>query len=157
MLLVVSLGSGSVVVVGGRRHGDECRADDAVTEAVATPNLFDDLPVGVIRARDIGDRLVLARVERATRRGVDGADALALEELAELAVDRRDAFEPGVVGDGGRAGLDRTVEVVRDGQPLADEVLAGKTEVAHPLLARSALEVLELGTFALQREKELVR
>ena len=55
-----------------------------------------------------------------------------------------------------RPRLDGPVEVVGDGQHLADEVLAGKAEVAHPLLGRAPLEVLELGPFALERAEVLV-
>src|SRR6516162_1206775 len=81
-----SAGSGRGVG-GGDRHGHEGRADDAVAEPVAPPDLFDDRAVRLVGARHVGDRLVLARVERLARIGVDGAHALALEEEAELAID----------------------------------------------------------------------
>ena len=84
-------------VVG--RHGHEGRADDAVAEAVAAPDLLDDLALGPAGAGHVGDGLVLARVERPAGRGVDGGHALALEQQAELAVDGGDALEPGVLGD----------------------------------------------------------
>ena len=61
---------GASVDVGGR-DGDEGRAEDAVAEAVAAPDLLDDLALGAAGARDVGDRLVLARVERRAGRGVD--------------------------------------------------------------------------------------
>ena len=57
---------------------------------------------------------------------------------------------------GRRARLDGAVEVVGDGQDLADQVLAGEPELAHALLARPSLEVLELGALALERRQVLV-
>ena len=113
-------------------------------------------PSGRSGARDVGDGLVLARVERATGRCVDGGHALALEQRPQLAVDGGDALEPGVVGDRRRPGLDGPIEVVGDGQHLADEVLAGQAEIAHPLLGRPALEVLELRALALERHEVLL-
>ena len=68
----------------------------------------------------------------------------------------RDALEPGILGDRGRTCLDGAVEVVGKVQDLADEVLAGETEVAHPLLGRAPSEVLELGAFALEGEEIFV-
>ena len=41
-------------------------------------------------------------------------------------------------------------------EDLADEILAGETEVAHPLLGRAPPEVLELGAFALEGEEVFV-
>ena len=89
-------------------------------------------------------------------RRVDGGHAFALEQEAELAIDGGDALEPGVLGDRRRPRLDGAVEVVGDVEHLADEVLAGEPEVAHPLLARPPLEVLELGPFALERAEVVV-
>ena len=99
---------------------------------------------------------MLARVERPSGRRVDGGHALALEQEAQLAIDGGDALEPGVVGDRRRARLDGAVEVVGEDEHLADEVLAGEAEVAHPLLGRPALEVLELGPLALERAEVVV-
>src|SRR5262245_19265995 len=95
-----------------RGDGDEGRPDDAVAEPVAASDLLDDLAVLAAGARHRRDRLVLAGVERPTRRGVDLADALALEQRPQLAVDRGHALDPRVVGDRRRPGLDRPVEVV---------------------------------------------
>ncbi len=55
-----------------------------------------------------------------------------------------------------RARLDRAVEVVREREHLADQVLAGEPEVALALLRRAASEVGELGSLALQRGQVLV-
>src|SRR6516164_6312078 len=50
-----SAGSGRGVG-GGDRHGHEGRADDAVAEPVAPPDLFDDRAVRLVGARHVGDR-----------------------------------------------------------------------------------------------------
>ena len=145
--------------VGGRwtaGHGDERRADDAVSQAVAAPDLLDDLALAAIRARDVDDGLVLARVERRARVGHDGAHALALEQLPELPVDGRDALGPRVLGELRGARVDRPVEVVRDGQDLRDEALVGEPRAGQPLLGAAALEVQELRAFALERGEVLV-
>ena len=55
-----------------------------------------------------------------------------------------------------RAGLDGAVEVVGDGQDLADEVLGGEAEVALALLGGPPLEVQELGALALEGGQVLV-
>ena len=104
--------------------------------------------------------LAIASCSRGSN-GVPGAasivgHALALEELAELAVDGGDALEPRVCGDRLGSRLDGAVEVVGEGQDLADEVLAGEAEVAHALLGRAPLEVLELGALALEGGEVLV-
>ncbi len=52
--------------------------------------------------------------------------------------------------------LDGAVEVVGEAEDLADQVLAGEPEVAHALLGRAPLEVLELGAFALERAEVFV-
>ena len=56
---------------GRRGDGDERRPDDPVAEPVAAPDHVDDLAFGAARARDGGDRLVLAGIERRARRGLD--------------------------------------------------------------------------------------
>ena len=61
----------------GREH--------TVAQSVTPPDLLDDLALGAARARHVGDRLVLARIEWRAGRGVDLGHALALEELAQLA------------------------------------------------------------------------
>src|SRR4051794_39642494 len=142
--------------VSGGGDRDEGRPNDAVPEPVAAADLLDDLALGAICARDVQDRLVLARIEGATRRRVDRRHTFALQELAELAIDGRDALEPGILGDRSRTRLDRAVEVVGKVEDLADQILAGETEVAHPLLGRAPSEVLELGAFALKGEEIFV-
>jgi hypothetical protein len=99
---------------------------------------------------------VLAWIERRARLSADRAHPFALEESSELSVDRGDTLEPGVLGDGLRAGVDGPVEVVRDRQDLADEVLASQTEVALALLGGPSLEVQEFGALALERGQVLV-
>ena len=86
---------------GGRRgvasgDGDEGRSEDAVAEPVAAPDLLDDRALGLAGPGHVDDGVVLSWIERPAGSGVDRAHALALEELAELAVDRRDALRPGV-------------------------------------------------------------
>ena len=63
----------------------------------------------------------------------------------------------GVTGDLVGPGLDGQVEVVGDGQDLAQQVLAGEAGVALALLGRAAPEVLELGALALQPGEVLLR
>src|SRR5688572_18159066 len=104
-------GSGKGRWVGGARHGHECRADDSVAEAVPAADLFDDRAVGLVAAGHVGDRLVLARIEWTARRGVDRRHAFALEQQAELPVDRGQPLEPGVLGDRPRTRLDGAIEV----------------------------------------------
>jgi hypothetical protein len=94
---------------------------------------------------------------RSRRARADQAHALALEQAAELAVDGGDALEPGVPGDRVGPRLDGAVEVVGHGEHLADEILAGEPEVALALLRRSALEVEELGSLALERRQVVLR
>ena len=67
--LSVSGQVGESVSVVCRRGGDghEGRPDDAVAESIAAPDLLDDLALGLVGVRDVGDRLVLARVERPAR------------------------------------------------------------------------------------------
>src|SRR4029079_13931345 len=97
-----------------------------MAEPVAAPDLLDDLAVPVGRARNGRDRLVLAGVEWRSGRGVDLADAFPLEQRTQLAVDGGDALDPGLVGDLGRPGVDREVEVVGEREDLADQGLAGE-------------------------------
>src|SRR5512142_2301794 len=89
-----------------RGGGDHRGPDHPVAEPVAAPQLLDDLAVAAIPRRDVGDRLVLAGIEGQPRRRLDRSDALALEQLPELAVDGGDALDPRVVGDRVRAGVD---------------------------------------------------
>src|SRR5688500_6971696 len=142
--------------VGRGRHRDEGRSDDAVAEPVAAPDLLDDLALGPPRARDGGDRLVIAGVERRARRRVDLAHALAFQQRPQLAVDRNDAVDPGVVGRAFGSGLDRTVEVVGQHEDLADQVLTGQPEHRLALLAGPPAVVGELGSLALQPGQVLV-
>ena len=125
-------GCGGIDVVGGGGCGDghEGRAQDAVAQPIAAPGGLDDLALGPAGAGDGGDRFVFARVESRARRCVDGRDALALEQDAQLAIDGGDTLEPRVVGDRFGPGVDGAVEVVREVQDLADEVLGGEPEVA---------------------------
>src|SRR5258705_11125359 len=88
-------GFGAVVCVRGDGH--EGRPDDAVAESVAAPDLLDDRALGLVAAGDVGDRLVLARVEVAARRRIDRGHALTVEQEPELAIARGDALEPRVV------------------------------------------------------------
>src|SRR3954451_18286876 len=73
--------------VSGGGDRDEGRPNNAVPEPVAAADLLDDLALRAICARDVQDRLVLARIEGATRRRVDRRHTFALQELAELAID----------------------------------------------------------------------
>ena len=86
-----------------------------------------------------------------------GAHTLALEQRSQLAVDRRHALEPGILGDGLGTCVDGPVEVVGHREHLADEVLTRQTEIALTLLGRPPLEVEELGALALQRDEVLLR
>src|SRR5437867_8711689 len=140
-------------VLGDR---DQRRSEHTVAEAVAAAQLLDDLAAGATRARDVRDALVLARVERCAGRGIDRRHALALEELAELAVDGRDALDPRLVDAGFGTVLDREVEIVGEREHLANERLGGEAEHGLPLLGRAALEVEELGALALQRGEVVV-
>src|SRR6478735_9935508 len=76
-------GSGRGVGCGGG-HGHEGRADDAVAQAIAAPDLLDDGAVRLAGARHVGDRLVLAGVEWPAGGRVDRGHAFALEEQAQL-------------------------------------------------------------------------
>src|SRR3954468_1546856 len=112
--------------IGGVSRGgdrDEGRPDHAIAQPVTAADLLDDLALGAFSAWNVQDRLVLAGIERSTRRGVDRCHAFTLEELAELAIDRRDALEPGILGDRGGTRLDRAVKVVGEVEDLADQVL----------------------------------
>ena len=140
--------------VGRRpRDGHEGRSQDAVAEPVAAPDLLDDLALGP----PVPGTLTMASCSRGSN-ARPGAASMRLtpsdsRSVAQLAVDGRDALEPRVVGDGRRPGLDGPVEVVGDGQDLADQVLVGQAEVAVALLGRAALEVEELGALALERRR----
>ena len=118
--------SGTSPAVG---DGDERRPDDAVAEAVAAPDLVDDLALGPAGARDADDRLVLARIERpcpaTPRSGVTPSLSRSWRSLRSMAAMPSAQPSPSSVG---RAGVDRAVEVVGDDEHLADEVLAGEAE-----------------------------
>ncbi len=107
--------------------------------------------------RDDHDGLVVPRVERRAGRRVDLGHALALEELAQLAVDGGDALRPRVVVELDGSRLDGPVEVVSEIQDLGDQVHAGEAEVALALLRGAALEVRELRALALEQADVLVR
>ncbi len=77
-------------------------------------------------------------------------DGFALEEGAELAIDRRDALRPRVVGQLGRAGLDGPVEVVERVDHLEPQRVGRPARGRGTLLLGPALVVEELGTLALQ-------
>jgi len=94
-------------------------------------------------------------IERLADR-LERADAFALEELAQLAVDGGNALCPRIARELGWHCLDRTVEVVGDGEHLADQGLAGEPEPLLALLARPAAEVAELRALALERLEVLV-
>ena len=82
--------------------------------------------------------------------------ALRLEQEPQLAIDRGDALDPGVVGDlAGVRSMARSKSSATAG--LAEQVLVGEAGVALPLLGRPAPEVREVGAFALQRGQVLVR
>src|SRR4029079_14288988 len=95
--------------VPGRRDGDEGGPDDAIAQPVAPADLVDDLALGAAGAGDAHDRFVLARVERRAGGGLDLGHSLALEELAQLAVDGDDPVGPRVVVEVVGPGLDRAV------------------------------------------------
>ena len=96
---------------------------------------------------------MFARIEGRAGHGVDRRHAFALEEDPQLAVDGRDALEPRVLSDRGRTRVDGAVEVVRDVEDLADEVLGGQAEIAVALLGGPSLVVEELGSLALERDQ----
>ena len=136
--------------------GDERRPDDPVPEAVAPPDLLDDRAVRQASAGHVGDGIVDARVERLPAPRLDRRDALAVEQESELAVDRRDAVGPGVAGERRRPGVDREVEVVGDGDDLAEQAFRREAERRLPLFGGPALEVLELRPLALEPREVLV-
>src|SRR5215218_1668955 len=150
-------GAGRCPGVLGGRDRDERGADDPVAQLVAAADLVDDLAFGATGAGHADHGLVLAGIERGAGSRVERADALALEEQAELAVDRGDALGPRVVGQVGRPVLDRPVEVVGQLEHLADEVLTREAELSLALLGGPALEVRELGALALEGAQVLVR
>src|SRR6185369_10463284 len=141
---------------GVLRDGDQRRPDHPVTEPVAAAQLLDDLAAGAPGPGHVGDRFVLVRVEMHAGRRVDARDALAVEQGAELAIDGCDALDPGLVDAGLRPVLDGEVEVVGDGEDLADQALGRQAEHRLALLAGAALEVDELRTLALERGEVLV-
>jgi hypothetical protein len=104
----------------------------------------------------VGERLVLARIEGQAER-LDRRDPLRLEQHAQLAVDGRDALHPAVGGERLGHGLDGPVEVVGDGDDLAQERLVGQAGRGLPLLLGAALVVLEVGRDALQASQVLRR
>src|SRR4029079_6901108 len=136
--------------------GHQGRPDDAVAEPVPPAQLIDDLAARAPGPRHVGHGLVLAGVEPHARGCVDRAHALALKQQAQLAIDRRDALYPGLVDAIFRLMRDRQVEVVGQGEHLADQALGGEAEHGLPLLARPALEVRELGPLPLERGEVLV-
>src|ERR1700704_736221 len=117
----------SAVAVGNR---DECRTDDPVAESIAASDLLDNLAVAPAAARHVDDRVVLAWIEGASGRGVDLIDALALEQRPQFAIDGGDAVDPRAGGDVLGPGVDGAVEVVGQGDNLANQVLAGQAELA---------------------------
>ena len=80
--------------------------------------------------------------------GLVGVAALGLEDAAQLALHELHALDPRVVGLG-RHALERTVEVVEDGQQLADEQRVAELPDGGALLVGAALEVREVGGGAL--------
>ena len=125
--------------VGWCGDGHEGRPQDSVAEAVAAAELVDDLALGPARCRARWRSASCSRGSNwLTGRRVDLADALALEQGSQLAVDRGDALGPRVVGELGGPGVDRPVEVVGDGEHLADQVVTREPEVALALLGGPA-------------------
>jgi hypothetical protein len=100
---------------------------------------------------------VLGRVERRAGRHGDRAHALALEEQAQLPVDRRDPVGPRIGRVGRRAGLDRPVEVVGERHDLAQQPVGGEAGVPLAFVGGPAAEVLELGALALEPGEVFVR
>src|SRR3972149_832639 len=74
--------------------------------------------IGSLGRLFVRERLVLARIERPPG-GLDRRHALRLEQEAKLAVDGRDALDPGQLRQLGGHGLDGTVEIIHDRQDLA--------------------------------------
>src|SRR3990172_5583105 len=62
-----------------------------------------------------------------------------------------------VAGDLGRPGVDRPVEVIRQGEHLGDQALGGEAKHRITLLGRAAPEVLEFGPLALKAGQVFVR
>ena len=91
---------------------------------------------------------MLARVERPPG-GLDRRHALRLEQEAQLAVDGRDALDPGHLRQLGGHGLDGAVEIIHDRQDLAQQQFVGQPEQLLALLLRAAPVVLEVGRGAL--------
>src|SRR5262249_36972160 len=94
------------------RDGDPRGPADPVRHAVTATELVDDLAAGPAGAGHVGNGLVLVRVEPGSRSGLDGAHALALQELSQLPVDRGDALDPGLVDAALGPVLHREVEVI---------------------------------------------
>ncbi len=135
---------------------DERRADDPVPEAVASPDLLDDRAVRQAGPGHVGDGVVDTGIERLPGPRFDRRDALAVEQESELPVDRGDAVGPGVAGEHRRPGVDREIEVVGDGDDLAEQAFRGEAERRLSLLRGPALEVLELGPLTLEPREVLV-
>ena len=89
-------------------------------------------------------------------RGLHGANAFALEEAAQLAIDRRDALGPRVRGQCGGTSLDRPVEVVQRVEDLEPERVNGSGRRGGALLLDPALEVDEFGPLALETGQVLL-
>ena len=101
------------------RHSDEARPDDPVVQAVAALHLADHGVVGMVGGVLVGDRLVKVRIEWLAD-GLDGRHALRLEDVSQLALDELHALDPRVLRVGGDA-LEGSIEVVEDGEQLADQ------------------------------------
>src|SRR5829696_5184809 len=152
----VSVDGAGGVRLGRRRDGDQRGPDDRVAEPVPSPDLVDDLALLAAGPRDADDGFVLTRVECGAGCGIERRDALALEQQPQLAIDRRDALEPGVSLQAPGGVRDGAVEVVREVQDLADEVLPGEAGVALTLHRSAPSEVGELGAFTLERGQVFV-
>jgi hypothetical protein len=93
-------------------------------------------------ALDVGDGLVLGRIEQGPA-GEDALDAVALEGVLEGLEDQLHAREQRVVRSLGMG--HRALEVVHDGEQVAEHALAGELGQIRPSPDRATLHVLEIG------------
>ena len=146
--------AGSLTGVGG--DGDERRAQDPITDAIAPLDLGDDGAVGHVGGLFLGERLVLARVERLAQR-LDGRHALRLEQHGAAC-----GRWPRCPRPSRRRPASGIASMARSKSSAMARTLRSSNSLARParrlaLLVGAALVVREVGRGALQGGQVLGR
>jgi len=88
--------------------------------------------------------------------GIDGFEAMKIEDRSQLAIDDLDALHPGEAAQLGRQARHRTFQVIQDRQELAHEARFGHLDELRTLLLGPPPIVREVSLAALPRRELFV-